>query len=61
MEDLMCWEIDYKLFAEQTKAREIWSKKGQRADVIHKLLNEANRQDENADVEGMPKEIAPAK
>ena len=58
----MCWEIDYKLFAEQTKAQEIRSKKEQRADVIHKLLNEANRQDENADVEGMPvKEIAPAK
>jgi hypothetical protein len=62
MEDLMCWEIDYKLFAEQTKAQETRSKKEQRADVIHKLLNEANRQDENADVEGMPvKEVAPAK
>ena len=58
----MCWEIDYKLFAEQTKAQETRSKKEQRADVIHKLLNEANRQDENANVEGTPiKEAAPAK
>ena len=58
----MCWEIDYKLFAEQTKAQETRIKKEQRADVIHKLLNEANRQDENANVEGTPvKEAAPAK
>jgi hypothetical protein len=58
----MCWEIDYKLFAEQTKAQEPRSKKEQPADVIHKLLNEANRQDENADDEGTPvKEAAPAK
>jgi hypothetical protein len=62
MEDLMCWEIDYKLFAEQTKARENRIKKEQRADVIHRLLNEANKQDENANVEEMPvKEAAPAK
>ena len=62
MEDLMCWEIDYKLFAEQTKAQETRIKKEQRADVIHRLLNEANRQDENANVEGMPvKQAAPAK
>jgi hypothetical protein len=62
MEDLMCWEIDYKLFAEQTKAQETRSKKEQRADVIHRLLNEANKQDENANVEQMPvKEAAPAK
>ena len=58
----MCWEIDYKLFAEQTKAQETRIKKEQRADVIHRLLNEANRQDENANVEGMPvKQAAPAK
>jgi hypothetical protein len=61
MEDLMCWEIDYKLFAEQTKAPETRIKKEQRADVIHRLLNEANKQDENANVEEMPvKEAAPA-
>jgi hypothetical protein len=54
MEDLMCWEIDYKLFAEQTKAQETRIKKEQRADVIHRLLNEANKQNENANVEEMP-------
>lgn len=58
----MCWEIDYKLFAEQTKAQETRIKKEQRADVIHRLLNEANKQDEIANVEAMPvKEAAPAK
>jgi hypothetical protein len=62
MEDLMCWEIDYKLFADQTKAQETRIKKEQRADVIHRLLNEANKQDENANVEEMPvKEAAFAK
>ena len=62
MEELMCWEIDYKLVAEQTKAQETRIKKEQRADVIHRLLNEVNKQDENANVEGMPvKEAAPAK
>lgn len=58
----MCWEIDYKLFAEQTKAHETRIKKEQRADVIHRLLNEANKQDEKTNVERMPfKEAAPAK
>jgi hypothetical protein len=62
MEDLMCWEIDYKLFADQTKAQETRIKKEQRADVIHRLLNEANKQDENGSVEGMPvREAEPAK
>ena len=36
----MCWEIDYKLFAEQTKAQETRIKKEQHADVIDRLLNE---------------------
>jgi hypothetical protein len=44
----MFWEIDYKLFAEQTKAQETRIKEEQRAGVIHRLLNEANKQDENA-------------
>jgi hypothetical protein len=62
MEDLMCWEIDYKLFAEQTKAQETRIKKEQHADVIDRLLSEAKKQDENANVEEMPvKETAPAK
>jgi len=58
----MCWEIDYKLFAEQTKAQETRIKKEQHADVIDRLLSEAKKQDENANVEEMPvKETAPAK
>jgi hypothetical protein len=62
MEDLMCWEIDYKLFAEQTKAQETRIKKEQHADAIDRLLSEAKKQDENANVEEMPvKETAPAK
>lgn len=62
MEDLMCWEIDYKLFAEQTKAQETRIKNEQSANVIDRLLNEANKQGEKANVEGIPvKETAPAK
>jgi hypothetical protein len=60
MEDTMCWEIDYKFFAEQKKAKEI--KQERRAGVIDQLLNEANKQGEKSDVEGTPvKETVPAK
>ena len=58
----MCWEIDYKLFAEQKKAQETRIKQEQRAGVIDKLLNDANEQGEKANVEITPvKEVAPAK
>jgi hypothetical protein len=58
----MCLEIDYKLFAEQTKAQEIRTKQERRAGVIGQLLNEANNQGEKAKVEGTPvKETAPTK
>jgi hypothetical protein len=58
----MCWEIDYKLFAEQKKAQAIWIEKERRAGVIDQLLNEANKQGERSNVEGTPvKETAPAK
>jgi hypothetical protein len=61
MEDLMCWEMDYKLFAELSKAQEV-RKQEQRGEVITKLLNEANKQSEKTDVEETPvKEVAPAK
>ena len=57
----MCWEIDYKFFAELEKARET-QKQEQRAGVIDSLLNEANKQSEKTNVEGMTvKEAAPAK
>jgi protein-disulfide isomerase len=62
MKDTMCWEIDYKLFAEQKKAQEIRIEQESRAGVIDQLLNEANKQGEKSNVEGTPvKETAPAK
>ena len=58
----MCWELDYKLFAEQKKAQETRVKQEHRAGVIDKLLNDANKQGERTNVEGTPvKEVAPAK
>jgi protein-disulfide isomerase len=62
MEDTMCWEIDYKLFAEQKKAQEARVKQEQRPGVIDQLLNDANKQGEKRNVEATPvKEVAPAK
>jgi hypothetical protein len=59
----MCWEIDYKLFAELEKARETKVKQEQqRAGVIDHLLNEANKQSDTPNVEGTTvKEVAPVK
>src|SRR5262249_21755157 len=60
MEDIMCWEIDYKFFAEQKKAKEIEQQR--RAGVIDQLLNDAAKQGEKSDVEKPPvRESAPAK
>ena len=63
MEDPMCWEVDYKFFAEQQKkAQDARIKQEQRAGVIDRLLNDANKEGEKTDVEGAPvKEVAPAK
>jgi hypothetical protein len=62
MEDSMCWEIDYKFWAEQKKAQEARIKQEQRAGVIDQLLSDANKQGEKPDVEAPPvKESAPAK
>jgi hypothetical protein len=61
MEDTMCWEMDYKFLAEHRKAQEAQIKQEQRAGVIDQLLNDANKQDEKAHVEGTPvTEVAPA-
>ena len=58
----MCWEIDRQFFAEQKKEQETRIKQEQRAGVIDKLLNDANKQGEKTNVEGTPvKEVAPAK
>ena len=58
----MCWEIDYKFFAELEKARETRTKQEQRAVVIDNLLNEVNKQSDKTNVEGTTvKEVVPAK
>ena len=58
----MCWEIDHQFFAEKQKAQEARIKQEQRAGVIDKLLNDANKQGEKTNVEATPvKEDAPAK
>ena len=58
----MCWEIDYKFFAELEKERETRTKQEQRAGVIDSLLNEANKQSDKTNVEGTTvEEIVPAK
>jgi hypothetical protein len=57
----MCWEIDYKFFAEQKKAHEARIKQEQRAGIIDQLLSEANKQGEKTEVEGTPvKEVSRA-
>jgi hypothetical protein len=62
MEESMCWEIDYKLLAEQKKAQETRIKQQRRADLIDQLLNDADQRGEEAKVEGASaKEVAPAK
>ena len=58
----MCWEIDYKLFAELKKARETKVKQEQRAVVIDNLLNDANKQSDKTNVDGTTvEEVAPVK
>ena len=62
MEDPMCWEMDHQVFAEQKKAHENRVKQEQRAGVIDRLLNEANKQGEKTNVKGtLVKDVAPAK
>ena len=58
----MCWEMDYRFFAEQKKAQEAQTKQEQRKEVISKLLNEANKPGEKTNVEEtLVKESVPAK
>jgi hypothetical protein len=58
----MCWEIDYKFFAEEKRAHEARTKQEQRAGVIDRLLNEAHQQGDPPQVEeSQVKEAAPAK
>jgi len=58
----MCWEIDYKFWAEQKKAQEARLKQEQPTGVINQLLGDANKQGEDPGVVATPvKEAAPAK
>ena len=58
----MCWEMDYKFFAEQKKAQEARIKQEQRAGIIENLLREANKQGDKTNVEATPvKEVTSAK
>ena len=53
--------MDYKFLAEREKAQEARAKQERRAGVIDQLLNDANKQDEKARVEGTPVTgVAPA-
>ena len=62
MEDSMCWEIDYKFFAEQKKAQEARIKEERRAGVINQLLTEANKQPDDTKTENTPVNgVVPAK
>jgi hypothetical protein len=56
----MCWEIDYKFWAEQKKEQESRIKQERREGVIEQLLNDANKQGEKTKVEVTPVEVAPA-
>ena len=58
----MCWEIDYKFFAEQKKAHETRIKQQQRACVIDQLLSEASKQADDTQTEKpQVNEVVPAK
>lgn len=55
----MCWEMDYQFFVEQQKAQEARIKEEKRANLIGKLLGEAQKH--TSDDEPPVKEVVPAK
>jgi hypothetical protein len=58
----MCWEMDYRFFADQKKAQEARIKQEQRAGVIDQLLSDANKQGDTTNLDAKPVEqAAPAK
>ena len=62
MEETMCWEIDYRFFAERKKEQEARIKQEQRAGVIDQLLNDANKQGDDTKIEEITvKDFTPAK
>jgi hypothetical protein len=54
MEDSMCCEIDYQIFAAQRKAQEARIKQERRAAVIDQLLSDADKQGDDTKIEGTP-------
>jgi len=61
MEDPICWEMDYQLFAKQEKTKKAEIAKEQRAGVIKNLLDEANKPtDSNVEAPCL-NEVVPAK
>jgi hypothetical protein len=62
MEDSMCYEIDYQIFAAQKKAQEARIKQERRAGVIDQLLNDGNKQGDDTETKGIPvNEVVSAK
>jgi hypothetical protein len=62
MEDSMCYEIDYQIFAAQKKAQEALIRQKRRAGVIDQLLNNTNKQGDDTKTEGTPvNEVVSAK
>jgi hypothetical protein len=54
MEDSMCYEIDYQIFAAQRKAQEARIKQERRAGVIDQLLSDADKQGDDTKIERTP-------
>jgi hypothetical protein len=62
MEDSMCHDIDYQIFAAQRKAQEARIKQERRAGVIDQLINDANKQGDDTKTKGTPvNEVVSAK
>jgi hypothetical protein len=58
----MCWETDYRFFAEQQRLREKQAKQERRTELIDQLLKDAKQTGEETKVEEpQAKESAPAK
>jgi hypothetical protein len=58
----MCWEMDYRYYAEQEKAKKAKAREEHDAGVIKNLLNEANKEAEKPHPETAPvTEAVPAK
>ena len=58
----MCWETDYRYFAEQQRLQEKQAKQERRTQLVDQLLKDAKQQSEETKVEEpQAKESVPAK